>query len=395
MPVIVKDCEWTQTDDSVEVVVPLKGKAPPPSAVFTSDTYIKVNFPPFLFELDLLHPIDEAESKAVISKGVAKFQLKKQTPGAWEQLAYKTEDKAALRQRRLKAEEGVRQRAAEQAETKSKEQYEKQRAAVQRQMKLEEEERRRRQEKQDAARSAVDDALAQGIAATSISAQTSSPPPPPPPSSSSTSATTLALTTTAPSTASSLPPVRRAGKISVTFSHRAFKTPERETYKEQEQQWLDKQAAARKAIAEAKGEGGVEHDPLWYIDKGRSFFRAGDCQSAINAFTSAVTLDKTSATAFSLRAACHLRLCDYQACAADATKALSLLQPPCSANAGDRLKAHLRRAAALEAINDTQAALFDYRKALELQPHDARVRAHIAELTGDDGGDGGGGGVQE
>jgi hypothetical protein len=36
-------------------------------------------------------------------------------------------------------------------------------------------------------------------------------------------------------------------------------------------------------------------------------------------------------------------------------QALSLLTPPCSANAKERMKAHVRRAIALEAVEDYEA----------------------------------------
>eukprot|EP00730_Choanoeca_flexa_P001412 TRINITY_DN10624_c0_g1_i1.p2 TRINITY_DN10624_c0_g1~~TRINITY_DN10624_c0_g1_i1.p2 ORF type:complete len:121 (+),score=9.05 TRINITY_DN10624_c0_g1_i1:903-1265(+) len=56
-------------------------------------------------------------------------------------------------------------------------------------------------------------------------------------------------------------------------------------------QWLAKQAAARKEVERAKSSqpGDVEHDPLWYRDRGRNFFNKGDFQSAINAFTAGCT----------------------------------------------------------------------------------------------------------
>ena len=104
--------------------------------------------------------------------------------------------------------------------------------------------------------------------------------------------------------AKTVPPVRAPAKIAVSFSKRAFSTPERESYKAEEEevrvvwaeaeratlsrlaaghqhtrlspfptlysQWLAKQATARKAVNEAKASkpGDVEHDPLWYRDKG-------------------------------------------------------------------------------------------------------------------------------
>jgi hypothetical protein len=116
-----------------------------------------------------------------------------------------------------------------------------------------------------------------------------------------------------------VPPVRAPAKIAVTFSERAFRTPGRESYKAEEdevgtvrctggwvgrrlfpscsvhrastvpprfppllfkKQWLAKQAAARKAVNEAKAAkpGDVEHDPLWYRDKGAGR-RCQSCES--------------------------------------------------------------------------------------------------------------------
>ncbi len=42
-----------------------------------NDSYLKVNFPPYLFELDLLHPIDHQASIASVGNGVVKFTLAK------------------------------------------------------------------------------------------------------------------------------------------------------------------------------------------------------------------------------------------------------------------------------------------------------------------------------
>eukprot|EP01147_Barroeca_monosierra_P008635 gene8635-10295_t len=404
MPILVTDYTWTQTDTHITLVVPLKGKTLVPSAIYTSSTYIKANFPPFLFELDLLHSIDENESKAVIDGGILTFHLFKQKAGKWESLKCEIKDKSALKQRRDAAEKHMRENLKQIDEKRQLEKHERQREGVRQQMKsvyqkfvfhmvqcprhatelyglcqslfcnfpisefisvpqlielfqLEEDERKKQRERQDRARASIDDHLQCGIK--------------------------TEITSTQDQLKSSVPPVRQSGQIRVTFSHRPFKTPERETQKGEEEAWLARQAAARAAMASAtKGsDDGIEHNSLWYIDKALNFFKTGDYESAINAYTSAITLDEKNGTIFSSRAAVHLRLQDYQACAADALKALSLLQPPCQANKQDRLKAHLRRAASLEALGDIQSACFDYRKALEICPNDGTIRDHLTRLA--------------
>ena len=117
----------------------------------------------------------------------------------------------------------------------------------------------------------------------------------------------------------------------------------------QEQEWLEKQAEARKATQRAKQRdpSAIDSDPMWLCDRGKEFFKQENYQSAINAFTEAVTMDPTCASAYSNRGACHLKMGYPLGCAADCLKAISLLQPACDANAKSRLLAYGRRAAAL------------------------------------------------
>ena len=56
------------------------------------------------------------------------------------------------------------------------------------------------------------------------------------------------------------------------------------------------------------------------------------------------------------------------ACAADCTKALTLLTPPVPDNASSRLKTLARRATALAALEDYQSALEDLEQALRIDP---------------------------
>ncbi|EDQ90088.1 uncharacterized protein MONBRDRAFT_31996 [Monosiga brevicollis MX1] len=367
MPVVIKDFNWTQTDDEVHLEVPLKGVHPKKADVYTNDVFVKVNAPPFLFEVDLFAAIDDGASKAVIGNGVAVFTLVKREPATWPTLHLPAE-RAELLQRRAKAQARAEAQMTAAAETRALEQHEKERAAVRRQMEIPPQPSK---------------------ATTCIHRETISEPTRYDPGCPDAQARAITQNDAAQrhglsgATASAnRPPVRTAGTIKFTFSKREFTTPQRESYRQQEEEWLEKQAAARKAVEAAKASkpGDVEHDPLWYRDKGRQFFQNEDYQSAINAYTAGLTLDPSNASLYSLRAAAHLKCTDPQAGAIDAGKALSLLQPPCPSNAKDRLRAHLRRAVALEMIEDLDAALHDYRQAVAIAPHDADLQAECARV---------------
>lgn len=86
MPIIVDNFSWTQNDDMVIVKVPLRNRRPHEVDVFTSSKYIKVHFPPYLFEAALLHDIDEDRSKCVLRDDDASFELAKTSSITWTSL---------------------------------------------------------------------------------------------------------------------------------------------------------------------------------------------------------------------------------------------------------------------------------------------------------------------
>src|SRR6202012_1840929 len=90
MPILIKDYNWSQTDNQVVVKVPLKGIHHHPSVdIFTYETFIKINCSPFYFEIFLLHPIDEKNSRCKILENEAKFVLTKKTSEIWDGLEFK------------------------------------------------------------------------------------------------------------------------------------------------------------------------------------------------------------------------------------------------------------------------------------------------------------------
>ena len=86
MPILVKDYNWSETLETVNIDVPLKGVNSKKADIFCSDEFIKVNFPPFLFEALLFSEIDDEKSTAKIRDGLISFTLKKKESCLWKQL---------------------------------------------------------------------------------------------------------------------------------------------------------------------------------------------------------------------------------------------------------------------------------------------------------------------
>ncbi|CAG5134875.1 unnamed protein product, partial [Candidula unifasciata] len=117
-------------------------------------------------------------------------------------------------------------------------------------------------------------------------------------------------------------PLRESGKITVTHTSRVFPTPARESQTPQEEEWLKKQADARRSIQLSLDKDLTEEEknPQWLQDKGNSFFASGDYMSAINAYTHAIHLAPKLPNLYSNRAACHLKLRNFFKCIEDCSK---------------------------------------------------------------------------
>eukprot|EP00041_Stephanoeca_diplocostata_P017905 m.369591 g.369591 ORF g.369591 m.369591 type:complete len:373 (+) comp20853_c0_seq3:282-1400(+) len=361
MPIKVKDFTWSESSTHVFISVPLKGVKPGKADIYSNDLYIKVNYPPYIFEADLLKSIDDASSSASIGKGCVEFKLQKREAENWGSLSFQGEkEQIRIRRDRAQADSFLSQEQRKEKELEAK--HEREREAVRSQMDRDAQERKRVEDAKDVEKKRMSDAVS--------ALETSSPD------------TRKSQTVTRKNTEKA---IRSTGSITVSFTPRVFRTAARESHKLEEDEWIAKQEQARKAIYEAKKfaeDNGVENDPLWLKDKGNEFFQKGDYQSALNAYTAGVHLDPNMAALYSNRAACHLKLKDWHAAANDASKALSILTPPVDANKRSRLIALSRRAAALVGVEDTKSALLDLTQALSLDPSNVGIQADIARLQG-------------
>eukprot|EP00921_Rhytidocystis_pertsovi_P026027 GHVQ01042034.1.p1 GENE.GHVQ01042034.1~~GHVQ01042034.1.p1 ORF type:complete len:567 (+),score=89.62 GHVQ01042034.1:382-2082(+) len=111
MPISAK-FRWSETNNylHIDVTVPTArpaAAAPVPSVkaaidVTVSPVYIKTSCPPYLFEADLLHEIDDAspETTTKVTRGLVTLCLKKRQPGLWDNFDVVNLSKAELTERR-------------------------------------------------------------------------------------------------------------------------------------------------------------------------------------------------------------------------------------------------------------------------------------------------------
>lgn len=83
MPILVKDYLWTQSEKSINIRVPLKDVSHEKVDIFSTDSYIKAHFQPFLFEAYLLYDVDINKSRCVVKEDIVVFDLTKREEQHW------------------------------------------------------------------------------------------------------------------------------------------------------------------------------------------------------------------------------------------------------------------------------------------------------------------------
>lgn len=117
---IVKDIEWTNSDDKIIIRVPFKRSISSEVNIVTHENYIKIHASPFFFEAFLLHKIDENESRCQLTSDEARFILKKSDACVvWEKLERDFCDKQEKVQVRGEILESIQQRENEKLKKKA------------------------------------------------------------------------------------------------------------------------------------------------------------------------------------------------------------------------------------------------------------------------------------
>nr|XP_019587851.1 PREDICTED: dyslexia susceptibility 1 candidate gene 1 protein [Rhinolophus sinicus]XP_019587852.1 PREDICTED: dyslexia susceptibility 1 candidate gene 1 protein [Rhinolophus sinicus]XP_019587853.1 PREDICTED: dyslexia susceptibility 1 candidate gene 1 protein [Rhinolophus sinicus] len=403
MPLQVSDYSWQQTKTAVFISVPLRGVCVRDADVFCTENYLKVNFPPFLFELFLYAPIEDESSKAKIGNNTIIFTLHKKEAAMWDTLSVSGADKEMMQRIREKSILQAQERAKEVTEAKAAARREDQKYTLSVMMKIEEEERKKiedmkenerikatkelevwkerqrkaeeqkrfqREEKSHQQEKQIEEERKK-LKHKSLTRNSAS----------------RNLATRGRNSENiffeklkedSIPAPRSVGSIQISFTPRAFPTALRESQVAEEEEWLHKQAEAQRAmntdipeLCDLKEE---EKNPEWLKEKGNTLFATGNYLAAINAYNLAIRLNNKIPLLYLNRAACHLKLKNLHKAIEDSSKALELLTPPVAVNANARMKAHVRRGTAFCQLELYVEGLQDYEAALKIDPSNTIVQ---------------------
>ncbi|XP_032926501.1 dynein axonemal assembly factor 4 isoform X2 [Catharus ustulatus] len=370
----------------------------------------QVSVPPFLFEAVLYAPIDDTNSTAKIGNGNIFFTLYKKEPALWDSLTLANTDKEKLQNLRENAVLKAQEKAKEETEARKITKQEHKKYALEATMKLEEAERKRIEDLKEKERTKVAKELElwkkqqkDGDKYKSIQKKgelhqeveplkerknekmnkTGIP-------NDRTSKTRLKSTKGSCSIFSQnlkeeqLPAPRAAATIKVNFTPRVFPTALRESRVAEEEEWLHKQAEARRIInsdlAELEDLKEEEKNPDWLKDKGNKMFAMGDYLGAVNAYNLAVRLNNSLPLLYLNRAACHLKLRNLHKAIQDSSKALELLTPPVPDNENARVKAHVRRGTAFCQLELYTEGLEDYEAALKIDPTNKNIEKDAEKI---------------
>ncbi|XP_029290227.1 dynein axonemal assembly factor 4 [Cottoperca gobio] len=403
MPLIVTDYSWTQTDSTVCISVPLKGGKVEKVNILSTDEYLKVHYPPYLFEAFLFELVDDDRSTAKVGNGIAVISLQKRTNKVWKHLMMTTNDKEKkkVRERALLK---YQEKLSSESRSKAEKQHAEKKYALETMMKLEKEERdsilkikhnerekttaemaawqlRRKQKVEEEAQLKLQSQRDnQDILKTMTEEQENG----------CSEGGMVKLDQRGNSDAKSkrkqaqLPAPRLVGNIQVTFTPRVFPTALRESRVPEEEEWLKKQAEGRRAVnadvEELKDLREEERNPDWLKDKGDKCFATGDYLGAVNAYNLAIRLNRQIPALYSNRAACHLKLNNVHKAIEDSSQALALLTPPVVVNAAARARANVRRGSAFCQLQLYAEGLQDYQAALKIDPCNEALQADIQKI---------------
>ncbi|XP_076782412.1 dynein axonemal assembly factor 4 isoform X1 [Arvicanthis niloticus] len=407
MPVRVSEFSWQQTPAAVFLSLPLRGVCVRDADVFCGESYLKVNFPPFLFEVFLYAPIDDGKSKAKIGNDTILFTLYKKEPVLWESLSMPGVDKEMMQRIREKSILQAQEKAKEATEAKAAAKREDQRYALGVMMKIEEEERKKIEDmKENERKKATRELEAWKECQKKADGQKKVQRKEKAPQGKHSEETEAlkprglpqkALPTRLPTRGRNwenifseklkedrVPAPRPAGSIQISFTPRVFPTALRESQVAEEEEWLHKQAEARRAMStdlpefsDLKEE---EKNPDWLKDKGNKLFATENYLAAVDAYNLAIRLNCKIPLLYLNRAACHLKLKNLHKAIEDSSKALELLTPPVADNANARIKAHVRRGTAFCGLELYVEGLQDYEAALKIDPANTVVQTDAEKI---------------
>ncbi|KAI9093435.1 hypothetical protein DFS34DRAFT_263615 [Phlyctochytrium arcticum] len=442
MPIVVREFTWTQTATHVYLTVPLKGITKRRADVNVNDLYVKINFSPYIFELDLYEKVDGDEAVVTFGLDEVVFDLAKVESADWPQIKYTANSPADTRARREQADQQVRERADTRRAVREAQRREEERAQVQRQIDAERAERAlaetRKKEHEDGAKADLGewvqtiseaaepkDGNWQTIESASSQEDYSSTEKVEKDQDIFSSEDVgsmdikgsreeaeeeeelddesgLDMAQIQARVKSSLaghtrPPPRASGlDIQIKHTSRGF-IPVKTARESEDLKWQtrikDMQKRQPPPATVVDGDAIEDSSPAFLKDKGDAFYAQRNYEAAINAYTAALDIESSNFACMSNRAACQLQLNHFEECIADCQGALTLLDKEEEAfrekliedTVADvrrlkRSKLLVRIGTAQMRQDQGQQSLATYQKALELDPRNETLVKDVEML---------------
>ncbi|GBP08756.1 Dynein assembly factor 4, axonemal [Eumeta japonica] len=440
MSIFVKDYTWNQTEKWIHIRVPLRAVSHDKVDLFTSDSYVKAHFSPFLFEVFLLHDVNIDESKCLIKDDLIVLDLAKRDEFEWEKL-----EKDLAKSEKLRHKEAVlekcQERAKQEFEDKRIKKSQLERFAVQKAIEIDTKQHNLIDSRRDAERQKAMHGLEDWRLKTTVLKEESTPKIIEIPDHLDRSEIEKPKEKVALQKSKSqiktlvkseyvqkkkeeqkkrvLPKQRTFGQLEIVHTPRSFPTPSRESQVAEEETWLKNITQARRAIGFVSEElRPEEQDPQWCKDKGDEFFRAGNFLGAISAYTHGISLSDKLPALYANRSATHFALGNFHKClnepgidrsstsdddriaedvvdrlyltsspvsrlsvvVTDCSSALDLMKPVCEGNRHSRAACIARRAAGLARLGYLNKAIDEMKAASKLLPDDEKIKKDIYDM---------------
>nr|CAH7722618.1 unnamed protein product [Callosobruchus chinensis] len=367
MPIVIKDFKWKQTQQNVTIQAPIRKVLPTKADIFISSRYVKVTFDRYFFEVLLFDKIVTDHSKCTVTDDEVIFELQKEEGKHWPLVEPDLPKKEKLELKKQYLEEAyrdVQKRAEELAGKKS----ELKRVAVHKQIETDTSVRNKIEDiKKNEEKNALGDLEEWRKSVEKFRAKQKS----------SKHARKVEMKREKEKVEKKVEtkveeavPLRTSRTLEVDFTVRDFPTPCRESLLEEENQWLAKQAEARRSSGFVSEDiRPEERNPQFIQAKGDEFMKNKNYLGAISAYTYGIKISKNFVDFYMRRAEAHMALGNMNKVVRDCSSAMELLQPAVPSNQLQRALCTGRRGVALCRLGMLKQGIDELVYSLKLMPN--------------------------
>ncbi|KAK1744871.1 hypothetical protein QTG54_004162 [Skeletonema marinoi] len=283
---------WSETTETVTISVPLKGVSHKTVDILTLNNILKVNYKPYLLDLNLFQDIVEDKSRAVFKDEVLSIRLTKKESQLWGQLCFigSKSEIAARRENSMKLRD---ERTEQQKEMAAARKVDEERMMLREHMALEEKERQRMDNIKHREKMTAEDEMFDTFS----------------------TLREVKKDLVIDDNVYLPPPIRESVQLSFRHTPRLFKTPLRQSTKKREEEFIIKNRSKLRDNALLVDTDVSNVDPFGSLLKATNF---------TSAETLALNADGRMVETLLARAACYLDLREADPCIADCMAALKL-----------------------------------------------------------------------